>query len=176
MTDCQSRGIWARGETEHDYLGGHRASWCAQNRKGNSWRFHFAGCHAFCRSTSTGSWNVWRGREITTARHHAYGADNFQAEYQNFTANHLQELNQANDELRQDLANQVGPAGSARALDRISTVMANAYGQGHPWLSCGDLKSVTSDLALASGRSTLEEAADQLLGDGRTVELAYARR
>jgi hypothetical protein len=104
------------------------------------------------------------------------GSDNFQAEYQNFTANHLQELNQANDELRQNLANQVGSAGSARALDRISTVMANAYGQGHPWLSCGELKSVTSDLAQASGRPTLEEAADQLLGDGRTVELAYARR
>ena len=103
-------------------------------------------------------------------------ADNFAAEYQAFEANRLGELNQANEELRQDLASQYGSAGSARALDRISTVMANAYGQGHPWLSCHDLKNVTRDLAEARGRSTLEEAADQLLGDGRTVELAYARR
>jgi hypothetical protein len=103
-------------------------------------------------------------------------SDNFNAEYQNFTTSHLSELNQANAELRSDLAGQYGSAGSARALDRISTVMANNYGQGHPWLSCHELKSVTRDLAQAQGRSTLEEAADQLLGDGRTVELAYARR
>lgn len=103
-------------------------------------------------------------------------SDNFIAEYQSFTANHLPELNQASDELRSGLANQHGSAGSARALDRISTVMANAYGQGHPWLSCRELKTVTRDLARAQGRSTLEEAADQLLGDSRTVELAYARR
>ncbi len=103
-------------------------------------------------------------------------SDNFMAEYQNFTANHLPELNQASDELRHDLANQYGSAGSARALDRISTVMANAYGQGHPWLNCHELRNVTRDLAQVRGRSTLEEAADQLLGDGRTVELAYARR
>ena len=103
-------------------------------------------------------------------------ADNFAAEYQNFEANHMPELNQANEELRQNLARQYGSAGSARALDRISTVMANAYGQGHPWLNCRDLKNVTRDLAQIQGRSTLEEAADQLLGDGRTVELAYARR
>ena len=103
-------------------------------------------------------------------------SDNFNVEYDSFATSHLSELNQANDELRRDLANQVGSAGSARALDRISTVMANAYGQGHPWLNCHELKSVTRDLAQVQGRSTLEEAADQLLGDGRTVELAYARR
>ena len=103
-------------------------------------------------------------------------SDNFAAEYETFTANHLPELNQANAELRSDLAGQYGSAGSARALDRISTVMANAYGQGHPWLSCHDLKKVASDLGQVQGRSTLEEAADQLLGDGRSVELAYARR
>lgn len=103
-------------------------------------------------------------------------SDNFNAEYESFTANHLPELNQANDELRSDLATQYGTAGSARALDRISTVMANTYGQGHPWLNCHDLKNVARDLAQVRGRSTLEEAADQLLGDGHTVELAYARR
>jgi hypothetical protein len=66
--------------------------------------------------------------------------------------------------------------GSARALDRISTVMANAYGQGHPWLSCRDLKMVTRDLAMMRGREVLVEAADQLLGERAGPELAYARR
>ena len=103
-------------------------------------------------------------------------ADNFSAEYGSFTTNHLSELNQASDELRADLALRSGHMGSARALDRISTVMANAYGQGHPWLSCRDLKMVTRDLAVMRGRDVLVEAADQLLGDRAGPELAYARR
>ncbi len=103
-------------------------------------------------------------------------ADNFTAEYGNFTTNHLSELNHASDQLRADLAQRNGHMGSARALDRISTVMANAYGQGHPWLGCRDLKMVTRDLAVMRGREVLVEAADQLLGDRAGPELAYARR
>ena len=103
-------------------------------------------------------------------------ADNFSAEYGSFTTNHLSELNQASDQLRADLAQRNGHMGSARALDRISTVMANAYGQGHPWLSCRDLKMVTRDLAMMRGREVLVEAADQLLGERAGPELAYARR
>lgn len=103
-------------------------------------------------------------------------ADNFQAEYQDFTTNHIAELNQAATEMREDLVGEYGNTGSARMLDRMSTVMANAYGQGHPWLSCHELKQVTANLAEVHGRETLVEAADQLLGDGRSVEFAYARR
>lgn len=103
-------------------------------------------------------------------------ADNFTAEYGNFTTHHLPELNRASDQLRADLAHRHGHVGSARALDRISTVMANAYGQGHPWLSCRELKMVTSDLARMDGSAALLEAADQLLGDRAGPELAYARR
>ncbi len=103
-------------------------------------------------------------------------ADNFQAEYGQFTTMHLGELNQASDQLRADLANRFGSAGSARALDRISTVMANAYGQGHPWLSCRDLKTVASNLARAQGTETLVEAAGQLLGESGGPELAYGHR
>jgi hypothetical protein len=103
-------------------------------------------------------------------------ADNFNAEYGRFTSSHMAELNQASDQLRADLVGRYGAAGSARALDRISTVMANAYGQGHPWLSCRELKMVTSDLARVRGHETLVEAAEQLLGEDRAPELAYARR
>jgi hypothetical protein len=103
-------------------------------------------------------------------------ADNFTAEYGSFTTNHLSELNQASDQMRADLSQQYGQFGSARALDRISTVMANTYGQGHPWLSCRDLKLVTGDLAAMQGRDVLVEAADQLLGERAGPELAYARR
>lgn len=103
-------------------------------------------------------------------------ADNFQAEYGRFTSSHMAELNQASAQLRADLVGRYGASGSARALDRISTVMANAYGQGHPWLSCGELKKVTSDLAQVRGRDTLVEAAEQLLGERGAPELAYARR
>ncbi len=103
-------------------------------------------------------------------------ADNFSAEYGRFTSSHMAELNQASDQLRADLADRYGAGGSARALDRISTVMANDYGQGHPWLSCHELKTVTSDLAEVRGRESLVEAAEQLLGADRAPELAYARR
>ncbi len=102
-------------------------------------------------------------------------ADNFSAEYGTFTTNHLSELNQASDQLRANLAERHGYVGSARALDTISTVMANAYGQGHPWLSCHDLKMVTRDLAVMRGHEVLVEAADQLLGERAGPELAYAR-
>jgi len=103
-------------------------------------------------------------------------ADNFTSEYGQFTTQHLEELNAASDELRSNLTRSYGAVGSARALDRMSTVMANAYGQGHPWLSCGELKVVTRDLASMRGHDVLVEAAGQLLGDRGGAELAYARR
>ncbi len=102
--------------------------------------------------------------------------DNFNVEYGRFTTNHLGTLNQASNQLKADIVRRQGPAGANRALDRLSTTMANAYGQGHPWLSCRDLKQAASDLANVRGRDTLVEAADQLLSDGRGAELAYARR
>jgi hypothetical protein len=103
-------------------------------------------------------------------------ADSFSVEYGQFTTNHLAELNHASDALRASLAHRFGPVGSARALDRISTVMANTYGQGHPWMSCRDLKAATAELAQVRGRHTLLQAADDLLGEGGGAELAYARR
>ena len=61
-------------------------------------------------------------------------------------------------------------------LARLSTTMANQYGQGHPWLTCGELKTVARSLSQVRGRATLEEAADQLLSGERSAYWASARR
>jgi hypothetical protein len=53
--------------------------------------------------------------------------------------------------------------------------MANHYGQGHPWLSCGQLKQVTRSLAEARGSAPLLAAADQLLADTGSSQIALAR-
>lgn len=103
-------------------------------------------------------------------------ADSFATEYNSFTTSHLSELNQANARIREEMALRLGPVRGAMELDRQMTVTANAYGQGHPWLSCRDLKIATRDLARAQGADTLLEAADQLVGEERSSELALARR
>ena len=102
--------------------------------------------------------------------------DNFTADYGMFTSSHLRELNDANAELKADFAQSFGPGGAQRALDRLSTVMANGYGQGHPWLSCKELKMVARNLAEVRGEAPLVAAADQLLESGGASTLAYARR
>jgi len=103
-------------------------------------------------------------------------ADNFQSDYGRFTTNHIDELNAASRSLKAELATRYGSAGAARALDRMSVIMANQYGQGHPWLSCRQLKQVAANLAQVRGSAALVAAADQLLGDGSSPQLAWARR
>ena len=96
-------------------------------------------------------------------------ADNFNSEYGRFTTAHLGTLNAASDELKADFTKRYGAAGANRALDRLSVQMANAYGQGHPWLSCGQLKQVAGTLATVRGTRPLVEAADELLGSPRQL-------
>ena len=104
-------------------------------------------------------------------------ADNFQADFQAFEAAHMGELNAAAAEMRDGMVSRLGAVGANRALDRISTGMANQYGQGHPWLDCADLKMVARSLAAMRGSAALAEAADQLLTeDGSGIQLAWARR
>lgn len=102
------------------------------------------------------------------------GADDFQADYARFTTSHMAELNEAADILRADYVDQVGTGNPDRALDRLSTAIANQYGQGHPWLSCAELKTATRDLADVQGTPTLIEAADQLLAPADTMHIALA--
>jgi hypothetical protein len=103
-------------------------------------------------------------------------ADNFQPDYGRFTTAHFADLNGAAHILKGDLARRHGAAGANRALDRLSVTIANSYGSGHPWLSCGQLKQVAQHLAVARGRAPLVEAADQLLASQGTPQFAWARR
>lgn len=103
-------------------------------------------------------------------------ADNFQRDFQKFEAVHLADLNAASATMRARLVSTHGPAGAARALDRISTSMANRYGQGHPALNCAQLKTATRTLAVMRGRAALVEAADQLLAANPPGVLALAGR
>ena len=102
-------------------------------------------------------------------------ADNFTADYGRFTGKHLGALNAASATMKSQLAKRYGPAGANRALDKISVTMANQYGQGHPWLTCGQLKMVAKNLANANGQAPLLEAADQLLAEKGSPQLAWAR-
>ena len=74
------------------------------------------------------------------------GSDDFQPHYRKFSAAHLSTLNGAAKSLESGLVKRHGAKGAKRALDRISVGMANQYGQGHPWLECGELKKITADL------------------------------
>lgn len=95
------------------------------------------------------------------------GEDNFQADFQRFEARHLPELNAAARSLSAEMVARNGRAGADKALDRISVSIANAYGGGHPWLGCHELKGLTQQLAEVRGAEPLLAAADELLnGDG----------
>lgn len=100
--------------------------------------------------------------------------DGFQSDYAQFSTNHLSELNEANRRLSLDFEKQHGVKGAKRALDKLSVVMANQYGQGHPWMNCQQLKQATAALAANRQPGALLAAADQMLSDGSTVNLTAA--
>ena len=92
-------------------------------------------------------------------------ADNFQPDYQRFSSNHLTALNAASRMLQADLVKKGGATGAKRALDKISVGMANEYGNGHPWLGCGELKQIAKNLATDKDSTRLAAAADDLLSN-----------
>jgi hypothetical protein len=106
---------------------------------------------------------------MVTALRCRKGADNFQADYERFSASHLAELNAASNTLKADLSKRQGAAGAKRALDKISTGMANAYGNGHPWLGCAELKQVAQQLGQSRSPGVLLAAADEYLSGGRVM-------
>jgi len=101
--------------------------------------------------------------------------DNFTAEYASFTDSHVAELNQADAEFRARLTARYGGAGVKRVVDGLNRSMANGYAKGHPWLDCAQLKMATRNLIGVIGRDTLEEAADQLIGNHRPSRFAEAQ-
>ena len=103
-----------------------------------------------------------------------HGTDNFQADYQAFSAAHVTTLNRAGRHLQSGLARQHGDRGAKKALDRISVGMANQYGQGHPWLECSELRQVARDLAADRSPARLSSAATELLAEYPSRQ-GYAR-
>lgn len=101
-------------------------------------------------------------------------ADNFQPDYQRFSSNHLTALNAASRTLQADLVRKGGAAGAKRALDKISVGMANEYGNGHPWLGCGELKRIAQNLASDKDSTKLAAAADDLLSSRPRGQWAMA--
>ena len=100
---------------------------------------------------------------MVTALRCRMGADNFQPDYYDFSAAHQAELNVANGVLRAQFTG-AGARLANRALDTMSTGIANSYGMGHPELGCHELRQITHDLAITKVRGALLDAADALVG------------
>jgi hypothetical protein len=100
---------------------------------------------------------------MVTALRCRMGADDFQPEYYDFSAAHQSELNLANGVLRAQFAGS-GETAANRALDKMSTSIANGYGMGHPEMGCHELRQVTRDLASTEVQGALLDAADALVG------------
>ena len=105
-----------------------------------------------------------------------FGADNFQSDYERFSTNQHATMQAAFSTLQADYTARMGSTGAKKALDTISVGMANQYGQGHPWLGCGDLKTMTRDLAATGDRARLLAVASDVLKDSPPAVYVAARR
>ena len=114
---------------------------------------------------------------MVTALRCRFGADDFRPDYEAFSARHLDTLNAAGRRLTQELAARHGASAARRALDRLSTGMANSYGMGHPSMDCGELKQAAHGLAYETASEGLVAAADVLLaGQSREDIFLLAQR
>ena len=105
-----------------------------------------------------------------------FGGDNFQSDYEQFSTSQHATMQAAYATLQADYNARLGPAKAKKALDTISVSMANQYGQGHPWLGCGDLKVMTRDLAGTGDRARLLAVADDVLRDSPSAVYLASRR
>lgn len=99
--------------------------------------------------------------QVNEARCERSGAE-FRADYGAFAGAHRGLLDRASHDYRAQLGHQRGGPGANQAFAQL----AGEYAAGHPWLGCGELKTVARGLALVEGSATLLEAADQILPDG----------
>ncbi|WP_206240807.1 hypothetical protein [Novosphingobium terrae] len=99
------------------------------------------------------------------------GADDFQGDFVLFEARHMPELNRAAVDLEAEGV-AAGLKHDEHMVDRLSTAMANNYGNGHPWLGCHELKGLTRNLASVDGEEALIAAAEETLsGDGHVTSV-----
>lgn len=99
---------------------------------------------------------------VTSLRCRSSESD-FSADYDSFATTHRVTMNAASARLRDSHAHGQSQRAQNRALDTISTTMANRYGTGHPWLECAELRDAARDLAMQGELAELLAAADELL-------------
>jgi hypothetical protein len=104
-----------------------------------------------------------------------FGADNFQPDYARFSTNQNPLMQEAYRTLHADYVARMGPARAKKALDTVSVGMANQYGQGHPWLGCGELKAMAQDLAETRDRARLVRVAEEVLSERPPTQFALRR-
>ncbi|UAB76917.1 S-adenosyl-L-homocysteine hydrolase [Erythrobacter sp. SCSIO 43205] len=102
-------------------------------------------------------------------------AHDFQSDYHRFSAANLKHLNSASDRLKRSFRASYGESNPARALDRMGVKIANSYGDGHPWLSCAQLKEVTQTLAQNTDAQSLVANARYLLSAERPTPATSAQ-
>lgn len=100
---------------------------------------------------------------MVTALRCRSGPHDFQSDYHQFSATHLPHLNAASRTLKRTFAASFGEGNPTRALDRMGVRIANAYGGGHPWMSCAELQQVTRDLCESADAKSLASRARYLL-------------
>lgn len=110
------------------------------------------------------------------------GPNDFQSDYHQFSAAHSTRLSAAGRTLRHSFAASYGEPDPARALDRMGVRIANSYGDGHPWLSCAELKQEVRELSQSLEAGHLARKARYLLsaerppvGRGQGLQIAQAR-
>jgi len=92
------------------------------------------------------------------------GEDDFQVDFGQFEGRHMAELNAAAAEMRKKAGRN-----AERELDRLSTIIANKYGAGHPYMGCHELKDLAHHLAVTDGVEELIVAADKVFAPAAPV-------
>lgn len=114
---------------------------------------------------------------LVTSLRCRFGADDFRSEYEELHARHQAEFSEANSQLKAEFLKHDASAAAQRSFDSFITKVANTYGNGHPWLGCAELRSITGTLAKMEGSGPLIEAYGQLVaGAPPQFALASARR
>lgn len=110
---------------------------------------------------------------LVTSLRCRFGNDDFRAEYDELRTTHEAEFGDASRQIKAEFLKSDPRDAAQRSFDAFVTRVANTYGNGHPWLGCAELKSVTGTLAKMQGREPLIEAYGQLVDQGPT-QLAIA--
>ena len=99
----------------------------------------------------------------------------FQSDYHAFSAAHITKLKAASRTLKRSFAASYGERNPNRALDRMGVKIANAYGGGHPWMSCAELQQEARELSRSADVASLARRARTLLSATRPPVTAAPR-